>query len=283
MKITILGCGGSGGVPLVGGENGAGDWGQCDASNPKNRRLRASIAVFIEGKTVLVDTSPDLRQQLLSNKISNIDAIVYTHAHADHCHGIDDIRSLNALANKALPAFADVETAHHLKNRFGYVFTPLVPKNGFYKPSLTIQAIHPPTPFEIEGVMIQPVWLDHGTQQVVGYCFKNAVYMTDCSDIPKDSWAFLEDKHTIIIDCLQRKSHPTHSWLDKTLGFIQRLNPKRAILTHMNTDLDYETLKNSLPPTIEPAFDGMILDVPEQGCDSSLLYQESTGSKEQRE
>lgn len=255
--ITILGCGGSNGVPMIGGENGAGYWGSCNPDNPRNRRTRCSIVVETQGKKLLIDTPPDLREQLLREKIYQVDAVLYTHAHADHLHGIDDIRQLNFHAGKALPLYADAITLADIQRRFDYIFTPLKPESGFYKPSVNAFSIAPPQPFTIEDIVIQPFLQNHGYIDSIGYRFGNIAYSTDVKYFYPESESFLHNLDVWIIDCLQIEPHPTHAEMSIVLGWIEKFKPKKAILTHLNASLDYDTLRRILPPHIEPAYDGM--------------------------
>ncbi|MFN9790460.1 MAG: MBL fold metallo-hydrolase [Holosporales bacterium] len=261
--VTILGCGGSGGVPLPGGVDGRGYWGACDPANPRNRRRRTSAMIVHQGVRFLIDLSPDLREQLLSNRITAVDAILMTHTHADHCHGIDDVRSLNFNTKAAVDLYAPHEILAGLHQRFGYVFTPLTAGNGdFYKPSLVPHTITPPTPFTVSGTNVQPFWQLHGKTQSVGYRLGNVAYSTDMNGIPPESEAFLKNLDLWIIDCLQPEPHYSHSHLALTLDLITHYQPTRAILIHMNHTLDYTRLAGILPSGIEPGFDGMMVEVP---------------------
>ncbi|MFN7902020.1 MAG: MBL fold metallo-hydrolase [Holosporales bacterium] len=262
-RITILGCGGSGGVPLPGGVDGRGYWGACDPANPRNRRRRTSALIEHQGVRFLIDLSPDLREQLLSNRITAVDAILMTHTHADHCHGIDDVRSLNFIAKAAVNLYAPQEVLTSLGQRFGYVFTPLTAGiNDFYKPSLTPTIITPPMPFSVGDVIIKPFWQLHGKTQSVGYRFGNVAYSTDMNGVPPESDVFLHNLDVWVLDCLQPEPHYSHSHLALSLELITHYKPKRTILIHMNHTLDYAKLAAALPSGIEPGFDGMVVEVP---------------------
>lgn len=260
IKITILGCGGSSGVPLIGGEDGRGDWGVCDSINPKNRRTRASVVVEKDSKRLLIDTGPDMREQLLANGIKIIDAVLFTHAHADHIHGVDDIRGINNNAKRIVTGYADEQTIAHLRRMFPYIFADH-PPGHFYKPAMYLEAIKEYEEFIVEGIKAIPFRQIHGSVDSLGFRFGNVAYSTDVKSIPEESDAYLENLDLWIVDCLQRQPHGTHAHLDLTLSWIEKYKPKRAILTHLSQDLDYETLKKELPPHIEPAYDGMIITV----------------------
>jgi phosphoribosyl 1,2-cyclic phosphate phosphodiesterase len=256
MRVTILGCGPSGGVPLIGN-----DWGECDPANPRNRRRRASILIEHQGAQILVDASPDMRLQLLDAGIARLDAILFTHAHADHCHGIDEVRALNRAMGQAIAIYAAPATLAELKQRFGYIFRPSDPAAGavFYKPSLVPTAIE--GPFEVIGVRAVPFAQNHGFSTTLGFRFGALGYSTDVVSLDDAAFAALEGVEIWIVDCYRRTPHPTHSHLARTLEWIARVKPKRAILTHMDVQLDYETLRGALPAGVEPAYDGMVIEL----------------------
>ncbi|MCE2964944.1 MAG: MBL fold metallo-hydrolase [Alphaproteobacteria bacterium] len=260
IKVTILGCGGSGGVPLPGGADNRGFWGACDPLNPKNRRRRCSVYVEAQGTRLLIDTAPDLREQLLDNGLCGADAVLYTHDHADHCHGIDDLRGLNFLANAALPAYGSPETMADLERRFSYVFAPLRAEHGHYKPTLTAHSVAPGVPFTVGNAEILSFYQNHGRVRSTGYRIGGFAYSTDTNGFPAESEPYLENLDVWVVDCLQEAPHYSHAHLDLTLSWIARLKPKRAILIHMNQTLDYETLRAKLPENVEPAYDGMVID-----------------------
>lgn len=256
MKVTVLGCGPSGGVPLIGN-----DWGECDPANPKNRRRRASILVEDKGARILVDASPDMRMQLLDAGVDRLDAILFTHAHADHCHGIDEVRALNRAMGQSLPIYASPRTMAELKQRFSYIFRPSDPAAGavFYKPSLMPTLID--GPFEVAGVGVAPFDQDHGFTTSLGFRFGPFAYSTDLVSLDEAGFAALEGIETWVVDCYRRTPHPTHTHLAQTLEWIARVRPKRAILTHMDVQLDYETLRGELPGGVEPGYDGMTIEL----------------------
>lgn len=260
-RATILGCGSSGGVPRIGTM-----WGACDPSNPKNRRWRCSMLVERMGKprhtTVLVDSSPDLREQLLSVRCDAVDGVLYTHDHADHTHGIDDLRMVAYAMKRRLDVWADEATRKSLMERFGYCFEK--PPGSDYPPILTAHAIEPPQPIRIEGpsgvVEAIPIPQLHGDICTLGFRVRGLAYSPDVSDIPLASLPLLQGLDVWIVDALRFTAHPSHFSVKQALVWIERLKPKRAILTHMTTDLDYEALRRELPEGVEPAYDGMVVE-----------------------
>lgn len=262
LRITILGCGSSTGVPRVGG-----DWGACDPENPKNRRQRCSILVqkfAPDGAStnVLVDTSPDLRNQMLQTGTGHIDAVLYTHDHADHTHGIDDLRVMALTAGKRVPVYFDRRTGEVVQNRFAYCFA--TPPGSDYPPILDANIIVPGSDIVISGaggpITASAFEVTHGTINALGFRFDNVAYLPDVSDIPQASLASLEKLDVWIIDALRQRAHPSHFSLPETLSWIERLAPQRAILTNMHVSLDYETVRRQLPGGVEPAWDGMVFD-----------------------
>ena len=260
MRYTILGCGSSGGVPRIGG-----NWGMCDPNNPKNERLRCSLLVQLidgERKTeVLVDSSPDVRAQLLRAGVRTLDGVVYTHAHADHVNGIDDLRMIYINRNSRVPVWADEPTAKELSRRFDYAFK--TPTGGEYPPILELNPID--GLIEIKGdagmIALEPFNVEHGSIVCKGYRVGDLAYVPDVSGMPNDAWEHLADLEFWIVDALQRKPHPTHSHLEQTLEWIARVAPKRAILTNMHIDMDYETIAAETPQNVDPAYDGMIIAI----------------------
>lgn len=259
-RITILGCGSSGGVPRVGS-----GWGACDPAEPKNRRLRCSILVERTGKggttSVLVDTGPDLREQLLAADATRLDAALITHEHADHTHGLDDIRPIVLHMRRILPVYMDEATANNLHRKFGYCFT--TPEGSSYPPIAREFRIVPGHRIEIDGpggaLHADAFHVHHGEIDALGFRFGNVAYTPDVKDIPDAALPYLDGLDVWIIDALRITPHPSHFSLSDALGWIERMKPKRAVLTNLHTDLDYGRLKAELPPHIEPAFDGMVI------------------------
>ncbi len=261
FRATILGCGSSGGVPRLGAM-----WGACDPKNLRNRRRRCGLLVERLGRgrhtTVLVDTSPDLREQLLGVRAEALDGVLYTHDHADHTHGIDDLRMLAYAMKRRIDVWADAGTLASLESRFGYCFAT-APGSG-YAPILTAHALSPPAPVRIEGpsgpVEGVPVPQDHGDIASLGFRFGGLAYSPDISGVPEASVPLLEGLDVWIVDALRFTPHPSHFHVKRALEWIERLRPKRAVLTHMTSDLDYEALKRELPPGVEPAYDNMVIE-----------------------
>ncbi len=255
MRITMLGSGPSWGVPRIGN-----DWGACDPKNPKNRRTRCALLIEDSGHTILIDTPPDLRQQLLTAEIKRIDAVLFTHAHADHSHGIDDLRSVNRLVGKPLPIYTDAHTMSELQARFRYIFTPVdTAAPTFYKPAIEPHEIT--GPFTAASMAIVPFEQDHGFSKTTGFRFGRAAYSTDVMTLDDAAFAALEGVELWVVDCIRHAPHPTHSHLARTLSWIERVKPRRAILTHMDETMDYETLRRSLPAGVEPGYDGLVIDI----------------------
>jgi len=256
MRVTMLGSGPSWGVPRIGG-----DWGACDPANPKNRRRRVSILVEEGGSTLLVDTSPDLREQLLDAGTTRVDAVLFTHSHADHTHGIDDLRSINRMIGKPLPIYADPATMAELKARFRYIFAPIDPgaRTAFYKPAVEPHEIA--GPFDAAGIAVVPFIQDHGFSLTQGFRFGRFAYSTDALVLDETAFAALAGIEVWIVDCIRKTPHPTHSHLARTLEWIERVKPRRAIFTHMDQTLDYEALSRELPPGVEPGYDGLVIDL----------------------
>ncbi len=256
LRVTILGCGSSGGVPRIGG-----DWGACDPDNPRNRRRRCSLAVErFDGPVatrVLIDTSPDLRSQLLDAKIPALDAVIYTHDHADHTHGIDDLRPLVIRQRRRIPVHADEATSRTLTTRFGYCFE--TPDGSIYPPILELNRFSSSETISITGdggtVAAVPIPVQHGPTPALGFRFGDIAYMPDVSDIPESSVALLEGLDTWIVDALRYTEHVSHFNVEQALGWIDRMKPRRAILTNLHVDLDHATLSAELPDNVGVAHD----------------------------
>jgi phosphoribosyl 1,2-cyclic phosphate phosphodiesterase len=264
LTVTILGCGSSAGVPRLGGHDGGGDWGACDPTNPKNRRRRCSILTRRGDTTVLVDTSPDMREQLLSARVRRLDAVLMTHPHADQTNGIDDVRPLTFIMRKRVDMHADAATLDHLMTQFSYCFT--TPKGSEYPPILTGHVIPEPFhPFEIHGaggaIPVLAFAQQHGPTRSLGFRFGAIAYSSDVSGLDDAALHALRGLDCWIVDALRYKPHPTHFHVDSALEWIARVKPKRAVLTNLHHDLDYERLRSELPAHVEPAFDGMTITV----------------------
>ncbi|MDE2319474.1 MAG: MBL fold metallo-hydrolase [Rhodospirillales bacterium] len=260
MKITLLGTGGSAGLPQIGGADGRGDWGDTDPSEPRNRRSRPSIVIQTDdGRNILVDTSPDIRYQLTDCGIGKIDAVIFTHAHADHVAGLDEIRILNRILGAPLPAYATAEVWDELKTRFAYAFRPW--KGGFFgRPVMEINEIIPGHSFEVFGLSILPIDQDHGYSRSLGLRFGGVAYCTDVVRLDEAALAALQGVETFIVDCFTpARDHPTHAGLPTVLSWAEILRPKRTILTHMGPAMDYYTLLSTLPQGIAPGYDGMTM------------------------
>jgi phosphoribosyl 1,2-cyclic phosphate phosphodiesterase len=254
MKVRILGCGTSTGVPRIGN-----DWGRCDPAEPRNRRRRVSILVSDGDTQILVDTTPDLRDQLNDAGVGAVDAIIWTHEHADHAHGIDDVRQLFHNGGRPVPGFAGDRTLRSLTGRFDYVFTG---KHG-YPATVAGQLLGRET--RIATIAVTAVEQPHGTITSTGLLFsangRTIGYSTDFNELTEEMAALFAGIDVWIVDALRRHPHPSHSHLDRTLAYIDRLRPRRALLTHMDNSMDYRSLLGELPPHVEPAYDGMEIEL----------------------
>jgi phosphoribosyl 1,2-cyclic phosphate phosphodiesterase len=263
LETVILGCGSSSGVPRIGGADGSGEWGACDPSNPKNRRRRCSLLVR-RGKTVLlVDTSPDLREQLLSARCSRLDAVLMTHPHADQTNGIDDLRPLTFGGGKRIPMYGDRATMVQLQMQFAYCFEPM---NGY---SAILNAHVIPEPFshfsikgEGEGIPVIAFRQRHGPIDSLGYRFGGLAYSADVNELDDAAFEVLQGVDTWIVDALRYHAHPTHANVETALRWIGRVKPRRAVLTNFNIEIDYARLAAELPDGVEPAYDGMVITAP---------------------
>jgi phosphoribosyl 1,2-cyclic phosphate phosphodiesterase len=260
LTLTILGCGSSAGVPRP-----ALGWGACDPNNPKNRRRRCSLLVERTGgqgtTRIVIDTAPDLREQLIDANVDHIDAVFLTHEHADQTHGIDDLRSVVLHQRRRIPVYLNQSTAKDIIGRFAYCFVS--PPGSDYPPILTEQAIEGGESRAIEGkggtVTLSAFNVQHGNIPALGYRIGNAAYTPDLHDIPRESWPALENLDLWIVDGLRYAGHPSHFSVGDALSWIERFKPRRAVITNMHSDLDYEVLRKSLPEGVIPAYDGMKL------------------------
>ena len=258
LRFTILGCGSSGGVPRLGGH-----WGDCDPTNPRNQRRRCSLLVERETPqgttTVLIDTTPDMRAQLLDAGIGHLDAVAWTHAHADHTHGLDDLRQIVFNTRERLSVWADAPTQSDLLSRFAYAFVQ--PEGSPYPPILNLHTIK--EAFTINGaggpITLTPFEVDHGSMDALGFRIGDLTYLPDVVAIPPAAWEQLADLDCWILDALRRTPHPTHAHLALSLEWIARAKPRRAVLTNMHIDLDYAAVEAETPAHITPAYDGMVI------------------------
>lgn len=254
IKVTILGCGISGGIPMLGNI-----WGDCDPMNPKNNRLRSSVLVEIDNKKILIDTSPDLRTQFLDANIDWIDAVLYTHAHADHTHGINDLAPIGR-RKKPIPVYGDAITLEKLHKSFEYAFYMPPPAPTIYKPFLIPYVISPPS-FMVDNLKVICFEQDHGFSTSLGFRIGDFAYSTDVTQLSEQAFEALQGVKVWIVDCLRYEPHETHSHLEKSLEWIRRINPERAYLTHLGIELDYDTLLGQLPPNVLPCYDGLKIEV----------------------
>lgn len=261
LTLTILGCGSSAGVPRP-----ALGWGACDPNNPKNRRRRCSLLVehvAEHGTTrIVIDTSPDLREQLIDANVDHIDAVFLTHEHADQTHGMDDLRSVVLHMRKRIPVYFNQSTAKDIMARFSYCF--ISPEGSDYPPILTRHGIEAGESQTILGrggaVTLQAFLVQHGKIPALGYRIGNAAYTPDVNDIPRESWGALENLDLWIVDGLRYASHSSHFSINDALSWIERFKPKRAVITNMTADVDYEAIRQSLPSGVVPAYDGLRLE-----------------------
>lgn len=262
MRVILLGTGGSAGVPMIGGTDGSGDWGDCDPAEPRNRRTRSSIVIELPQKQrLLVDTSPDMRGQLLNCCVPDIDAILFTHAHADHVTGIDDVRILNRIVDRPLSAIATADTLAEMTRRFAYAFRPWEPPH-FYRPVLEPVPVRPGEVVDAAGMSIQLFSQNHGRVETLGLRIGGFGYSTDVVALDEAAFATLAGVQTWVVDCfLRREVHWTYANLNLVRDWVERLKPRRTILTHMGTEMDWAWMQTNLPPGIEPGYDGMVLEI----------------------
>lgn len=261
MKVTILGSGPSGGVPAL--DHG---WGACDPDNPRNRRTRSSALIEMvspedgQGKRILIDASPDLRTQCLDNGIRALDGVIFTHGHADHTHGVDDLRAINRNIGGPLPIWGDVPTLEKLRGSFGYVFGGIPHGKPIFRPWLEPHLIDG-TPFSVAGIPVVPFEQDHGWGLTQGLRIGDFAYSTDLMHLPEDAFPILQGIKVWVIGVFGLKPHPTHAHVDLALEWIDRVKPERAWLTHLGPGLDYAALERSLPAHVRPAYDGLTISV----------------------
>lgn len=258
MRITILGCGTSTGVPVIGC-----DCAVCRSDDPRNKRLRCSVLIDVGDARLLVDTGPDLRAQALRAGIKTVDAVLFTHSHADHLHGIDEVRTFNIHKGGPIPAFADRTTLQHIETRFGYTLHGKRPMKGWWRPALIPHRID--GPFEAAGVAITPIEQRHGHGGSLGFRIGDVAYSPDVDALPEASFEQLRGLELWIVDALRDRPHPSHAHLERTLGWIAELAPKRAVLTHMSHEVDHATWAAKLPVGVAPATDGLVLEASDPG------------------
>jgi phosphoribosyl 1,2-cyclic phosphate phosphodiesterase len=253
-RVVFLGTGTSHGVPMIGCTCDT-----CRSSDPRDRRLRPSIHLSVErGPSVLVDTATDLRQQALTHRLARVDAVLFTHSHADHVMGFDELRRFNILQRGSIPAYADARTSEDLRRTFSYVFDPPQEKGGGL-PQVELRLIA--GTFSIGALRVQPVPLLHGRRPILGFRFGTFAYLTDCNAIPDASWPLLGDLDVLVLDALRHRPHPTHYSVSEAIAVVERLQPKRTYFTHICHDLPHEATNRSLPGGVELAYDGLTLDV----------------------
>lgn len=268
-RVTVLGSGTSHGVPMIGCTCAV-----CRSADPRDRRTRPSIHVAVEqGPSILVDTSTDLRQQALTHGVERVDAIVFTHSHADHIMGLDDVRRFNVMQRGAIPAYADERTAADLRRSFAYVFNAAAEPGGGI-PQVSLTTID--GPFNIGGTGVQPVPLLHGARLILGFRFGSFAYLTDCSRVPDEAWPLLEGLDVLILDALRHRPHPTHFTVAEALEVVDRLEPRQTYFTHVCHDLPHAATNASLPTGVELAYDGLALTIEAAPAFSSAEASTST-------
>lgn len=258
MRLTLLGTGTSFGVPQIGCHCPT-----CTSSDPRDKRSRTSALVDTRGKRLLIDTPPELRLQLVAASVDHVDAVLYTHGHADHVHGIDDLRALSVRLGAMLPAYGSRETLAELGTKFPYIFDPsIVVPVGTSKPELAAHALEPGVTVAIAGVPVLPLALPHGAQSVFGYRVGPIAYLTDVKTVPADAVAALGGLEVLVLNALLSRPHPLHLSVPEAVEMAQRIGARRTYFTHLTHEFTHQALAAMLPPGIEPAFDGLVIDVP---------------------
>jgi len=256
MKVTILGCGSAAGTPSV-----SGGWGKCDPANPKNRRTRSSVLVEEGPVTLLVDTSPDLREQMLTSGLRRVDAVLFTHAHADHIHGIDELRELTRISKRPVPVYGTTETMELIETRFGYVFKGIPPGAPFFRPWLLPHVVNTCDRFNVAGIDVQCFRQDHGFSETIGFRFGDFAYTTDVVRMPPESMEALKGVKVWVLGVLSDIAYPTHVHVEEALRWVAAVKPERAVFTHLSNALDVEDLAARLPAHVSPAWDGRVIEV----------------------
>jgi len=252
LKITILGCGTSTGVPVIGCKCSV-----CRSSNPKDKRTRTSVLVIINNTNILIDTSTDLRQQCLTNNIHRIDAVLFTHHHADHIHGIDELRSFNMIQKGKIPCYGNDTTIKRIQEMFNYIFS--TEEKESWTPDIEVFKVS--SQFEVFGINIQPVDVMHGKLNIFGYRIGGFGYITDCSYVPDESKKLLKELDLLILGALRQKPHPTHFSIEQAMELAKELKPKRTVLTHLSHNIGFEETNSSFPEGVELAYDGIEIEV----------------------
>jgi phosphoribosyl 1,2-cyclic phosphate phosphodiesterase len=253
-RVIVLGSGTSHGVPMIGCTCAV-----CRSDDPRDRRTRPSIYVEVEdGPRLLVDTSTDLRHQALAHNLTRVDAILYTHSHADHIMGLDDVRRFNVMQAGSIPAYADARTADDLSRAFSYVFNPPAEKGGGV-PQVALRTIT--GPFNIDSVGVVPVPIFHGKRPILGFRFGSFAYLTDCNGLADEAWPLLDGLDVLILDALRHRPHPTHFTVADALQVVERVKPRQAYFTHICHDLPHQATNASLPPGVELAYDGLTFEI----------------------
>lgn len=262
LRATLLGTGPSQGVPAIGGPDGLGNWGSCDPAEPRNRRGRTSALLESpEGGMILVDAGPDCRQQLMAAQVRRLDAVLITHAHADHIAGLHELRAVNRAMSQALPFYASAATLADCQSRFDYAFQPATP--GFTRPALQARAVAPGERLELAGMAVRLLDLDHGWMRSLGLRIGRFAYTTDVIRMPPESLAALHGLDIWVVSCMQPgDQNPVHAGLDQILAWVRVLQPRRTVLTHLGDRMDYARISARLPDGVELGFDGMRLEVP---------------------
>jgi phosphoribosyl 1,2-cyclic phosphate phosphodiesterase len=251
MQLTLLGVGSSAGTPVIGCRCET-----CSSNHPRNKRTRCSAAVTLPGgEVILIDTGPDLRSQALREGLNRVDAVLYTHTHADHLHGIDDLRAFCQLQKAQIPLFGNADTVEHIRQKFPYTLRE--PADYWDLPVLTVNEVN--QAFELFGVRITPIPVQHGRIGILGYRIGDMAYLTDVSDIPESSLALLEGLRILFLDCLRYKPHYTHINLEQSLGYASRINAESTYMIHMTHEMEYEALGKLLPDTMYVGYDGLKL------------------------
>lgn len=259
MRLTLLGTGTSMGVPQIGCGCAV-----CRSDDPRDRRMRTAAVVEVGDRRILIDTPPELRLQLLAAGVDRIDAVLYTHLHADHVHGIDDLRSFTQRQRASLPLFGPAPTIDHLRSAFGYIFDDgVVPFDGTSKPRLTRHALTPGTDAEIAGVHVLPIAFEHGREVVFGYRIGDVAYVTDVKRVGPAEREMLRGVKILVLNALWWRPHPTHLSIDEAVETAQAIGAERTYLTHLTHETGHRELLERLPAGVEPGYDGLTVEIPE--------------------